>query len=225
MKLTSRTSNRSRVGVAIGDAVDVQPSGRGRQVRAFGVGGLRLQQFADRSPGAAGLHDVAPRADHLLHRREGPVHEQRRGEDRPRRYLLLDRQICPRTQRQRLQQQPEELGERDVGAGGEVGVRRQLRRSAPLEQVAAHQALPHPERVDHAGCGRGPVEQHEGAAPGGAGALQGRLGRSLVQRRHQHQAAGPYQGQGAEQRVDQEADHDVDRGPRRIEQRQHAAAR
>ena len=181
-----------------------------------------LEQLDDLPVGRARLDDVLPRAVDEFDWRQRARDQQRGGKDRTRRNLLLDRQQRAQPERQRLERKAHRLDIRPERRALEIGAGAQRDTLHPVAQVAAHHRLAHPQRCDNPGRTDRQVDPRIGHLRADVGLLDRLAGAALVQPAHHRQQQRADQRHRPQRGMDHEAHQNIDRRPRRVEQRQRA---
>ena len=204
-------------------AFDLQPTlgvGQGGAF-AFDRGGAG-EQFGQGLPAGDGLHQAGPYADQQFDRGDGAAKQHRSSDDGARRDLALHRQIGGETQRRRLHHQPQEFDGPGIVTARQLGVCLGGGGQLALFDLTRDRRLAHAEGADDLGLAGDAFLGGIGLVLGLDGLVQTRAGVAFVQPRQGEQDGPPHQGQNPDGRVKQEGAQQIDRGPRRIEQGQHA---
>jgi hypothetical protein len=199
---------------AAGRRGQAQPRGRAR----------RHARLAQALPGAARVHELLPAADQLLHRLQRAPEQDRRGHHDAGRRMRVDDEPGADAEHRHLHALPRHARQRRQACRGQAEphllVEQPLVPLPPGADTGAHHA--------HADDDLGMARECLGVARHAARLRQRRLGggtREPLGRERQQAECGRTGAGGDRQQRMHESDHQqVDRQPRRIEERAHAGA-
>ncbi len=194
-----------------------QAAAGGRQGMRPGRLGQAAEQVGQAAPAQAGGGEALPVGDGEFGGGEGTRDEDGRGDDDAARRLVVDHQPRPESQDAGLQGGAERLRQGAIAAH-DIG-RTLLRETVgPVDvRPAQAEAALHAQGRQHLGIAAGDLREAAALLRRHRRLDGGLAGRPVGEERHRHQHQHPDDGRHADERMEQEADGEVDRHPRQVE--------
>ena len=205
----------------VGRGLDGQHALRPRQWHSPRLGRGPAQDLLQPSERGAGVDQLPPAADCLLHRRKRPGEHDRRGDHRPGRELLADHEHGGEAEDPDLQRHPQKTAEGGQRTGAITGQRLSgdgpvAARGPPLGQRRSHT-----QGLDAVALTAHRLHRRHRLGMGLIGFRQRSAGGQFVDVGDGEQHDGAEQGNNTQYRMDEKHQGDEHRHPRGIEQREH----